>query len=128
MTKGLARAGFDLDLEHGLEREGELAKILSLSGGDHIEVKSDFKCRTTGNLFVEYQQKGRPSGIQTTEAEWWAFEYHDNCWLIVPTDVLLRKARLAWQQGFRRQGGDSNNYDGVLVPLLWLTSSLEVSM
>lgn len=125
MTRGPARSGFDLDLAHGEYREGALAEILRASG-PLIEVKSDGKCRETGFLFIEYQQKGRPSGIKTTEAQWWAFEYYDNFWLIVPTERLKRAARRAWHAGNRRAGGDNNAYEGVLVPLVWLTAPAQI--
>lgn len=127
MTNGPARAGFDLDLRHGQLREGALAEILSLRYGDRIEVKSDGRCRRTGRLFVEYEQKGRPSGIATTDAEWWAFEYYDDCWLVIPTIVLRRLARRALRAGLTALGGDDNLYRGALVPLDWLTSAMELA-
>jgi hypothetical protein len=51
------------------------------------EIKTDFKCAKgfdTGNLFVEYQSRKKPSGISTTEAEWFVtyFIYLDELWFI----------------------------------------------
>ena len=119
MAQGLARAGFDLDLEFGQAREESLAWVI---GDAKIEVKSDQACRRTGNLFVEYRQKGRPSGIAVTEADYWAFEYDDGCWLLVPTDKLKRICRRVWRDHpeQRKPGGDYDRYDGVLVPISWL--------
>ena len=84
-----------------------------------VEVKSDAIARRTGNLFIEYRQKGRPSGISVTEADYWAFEYDDDCWLVVPTDRLREVARgiYANHPERRRRGGDFNQYEGVLVPI-----------
>lgn len=116
MATGYARAGFDIDLRHGQSREDAFARVL---GEARVEIKSDAIARRTGNLFVEYRQKGRPSGIAVTEADYWAFEYDDDCWLVVPTDRLLEVARdiYANRPDLRRSGGDFNRYDGVLVPI-----------
>ncbi len=120
MTKGLSGSGFDLDLRYGKEREDALAYLLG--GNIKIEVKADLQCRKTGNLFVEYAQRGRPSDIAVTQADYWAFEYDDNCWLIVPTERLKVLARRAYKEGRRAMGGDYNNYAGVLLPINWLVA------
>jgi len=116
MTSGsCTRAGFDIDLRFGQEREGAFGKLLA-SSGDSVEIKSDQKCRRTGNLFVEYEQKGRPSGVSTTTASFWAFEFDDDCWVVVPTERLRLVARQAYRDESRRVlGGDFNRYRGVLV-------------
>lgn len=51
------------------------------------EVKTDFKCAPlfdTGNLFVEYQSRNKPSGISTTQADWFVtyFIYFNELWFI----------------------------------------------
>lgn len=51
------------------------------------EVKTDFKCAKgfdTGNLFVEFQSRKKPSGISTSQAEWFVtyFIYLDELWFI----------------------------------------------
>ena len=37
------------------------------------EVKTDFKVQYTNNLFIEYLQSNKPSGIQTTKAKYYIF-------------------------------------------------------
>ena len=37
-----------------------------------VEVKQDYKSQQTGNLVVEYEM-GKPSGIQTSKADYWVF-------------------------------------------------------
>ncbi len=37
-----------------------------------IEVKTDLKAKTTGNLFFEYQCNDKPSGLTSTQADKWA--------------------------------------------------------
>lgn len=123
MTKGLARAGFDIDLRDGQAREDALVHVFLNATVEH---KRDYECRKTGNLFIEYRQKGRPSGIAITTARWWAFEYDEDCWLIVPTDRLRACARQAYKDRTKRvRGGDNNNYEGVLIPIEWLVRPLK---
>ena len=120
MTVGFSGAGFDIDLREGQKREDALAYVLRLA---KVELKCDRMCRQTGNVFVELQQKGRWSGLATTESEFWAFEIDDQCWLIVPTAVLRDIVRLIWRENRARgrkamvSGGDFNRYKGVLVPI-----------
>lgn len=116
MTTGVARAGFDIDLAYGTSREDAFRHVLN---GATVEVKSDRECRRTGNLFIEYRQKGRPSGIAVTTADYWAFEYDDDCWLVVPIERLRSVARDVYRSrpDLRRKGGDFDLYDGVVVPI-----------
>jgi hypothetical protein len=126
MTEGIARSGFDIDLRDGKAAEKSLAHMLFNSAAGHlIEVKSDELCRKTGNLFIEFKQKGRPSGIATTEAHYWAFQYDKNCWLIVPTERLKGQARNAYAQGLITRGGDFDQYEGVLLPIEWLVKPMK---
>jgi hypothetical protein len=121
LSIGKAREGFDLDLKHGQSREDAISAILR--GEKLVEVKSDGKCRSTGNLFIEFEQKGRPSGIAVTKAGYYAFEYNDDEWLIVPTAKLKRVARQYFKMGEVKSGGDNNNYKGVLVPVTALVDA-----
>ena len=120
MTTGLARSGFDIDLDEAEMREGVLRDILR-ARGPYIELKSDKRCPETGNLFIEYRQKGRPSGIAVTESQWWATEFFPDRFIIVPYPVMLDRALAAHRERIRKgqapvRGGDFNRYDGILVP------------
>lgn len=117
MSSGLARQGFDLDLRHGEAREGALVHELLRS---RVEVKSDGQARRTGQVFVEYADRGRPSGIAVTTAARWAFEVDDDHWVIVPTERVREAARRALREGRRAVGGDFDRCDGALVPVEWL--------
>lgn len=123
MTRGLSNAGFDLDLHYGESREQAFLNILTKADVHcrRIECKSDRAAIRTGNVFIEYQQHGRPSGIATTTASYWAIEYDTNCWIFLPTMVLKTIFERAKRDKWRRKiGGDFNNYDGVLIPIEWL--------
>lgn len=60
---------FDLDLAYGQVFEYKVSEIL---GQSKIEVKTEKdKWKTTGNIVIEYESRGKPSGIITTEADYW---------------------------------------------------------
>lgn len=121
MADGVAREGFDIDLRFGQEREIRLAEVLLIRKGHHLELKSDQKAASTGNIFVEYRQHGRPSGISTTKAEWWTVEVLENTFVTLPVTRMRALVKLASEDRTRRiKGGDNNAYSGVLVPVEWL--------
>ena len=68
---------FQADLAKGQIGE-ELAKAL-IMGEIEVEVKTDFKWKETGNLYIElecyHQSTGKYelSGLSTTTADYWAF-------------------------------------------------------
>lgn len=119
MTEGLSHDGFAYDLRLGQLAENEFAEMVSRKD---IEVKDDRMAAMTGRLFVEYECRGKPSGIQTTQAHYWAWRI-GGVWLTVRTDDLKKLARVAWRdKARRRMGGDYDQSAGVLVPVLWLFS------
>ncbi len=61
-------SNFKHDLEVGQLAEKNLADIFSNST---IEVKMDFMAYKTGNFYVEYKSFKKPSGIATSEADFW---------------------------------------------------------
>ena len=68
------RTKFDLDLQYGQVREDIVSDMLQ---NKKIEVKSERGMwMDTGNICIEYQCYGRPSGITTTEADYW---FHNLC-------------------------------------------------
>jgi len=42
----------------------------------HVEVKSDYMAQKTGNVAVEVECRGKPSGLNVTEANWWVYRIH----------------------------------------------------
>lgn len=60
---------FDLDLAYGQVFEKKVADIL---GNSKIEVKTEKdKWKQTGNIVIEFESRGKPSGIITTTADYW---------------------------------------------------------
>ena len=68
------RKKFDLDLQYGKVREQLVADMLQ---DKKIEVKSERGMwQKTGNIAIEYQSYGKPSGIAATESDYW---FHNLC-------------------------------------------------
>ena len=42
-----------------------------------FEIKEDIRCADTGNVVVEFESRGKPSGICTTKADFWVFRVHE---------------------------------------------------
>ena len=99
---------FKTDLVLGNEGESILKDFLIKNGCKHIsnnddrkydlkmikkgvettyEIKTDYKCAPlfdTGNIFVEFECRGKESGIAVTEADWFVtyFKYLNEIWFI----------------------------------------------
>ena len=68
------RKKFDLDLKYGKVREQLVAEMLQ---DKKIEVKSERGMwQKTGNIAIEYESYGKPSGINATESDYW---FHNLC-------------------------------------------------
>ena len=68
------RKKFDIDLEYGKVREQLVADMLQ---DKKIEVKSERDIwQKTGNIAIEYESYGKPSGINATQSDYW---FHNLC-------------------------------------------------
>ena len=68
------RKKFDLDLQYGQVREKIVADMLQ---DKKIEVKSERGMwLQTGNIAIEYESYGKPSGINATNSDYW---FHNLC-------------------------------------------------
>lgn len=123
---------FDIDLKYGQEREQRLASILD-KDKNKIEVKTErdwwFK---TGNIAIEVECNGKPSGIMATKADYWvhilAEGDKDYCRLIFDTRTVKRLAKK--YIGTLKNGGDGWRSRFVLIPLaeIFLPKNLSKSM
>jgi len=111
---------FEYDLSVGKIGEKILGSILDDST---IEVKTDFEYHKTGNFYIEYQSRGKPSGISTTKAKYWALissrsrdlnQDSVSFFLIIETEKLKR---LCKKHYYRKNvlGGDSDTSVGLLI-------------
>ena len=107
---------WDIDLLRGINGEAEVLDILA----GKIEVKTDFKAHKTGNLAIELESYGKPSGIQTSEATWWLFNIQipnkKPLLLIITLERLRQIANKYAHQGKVIMGGDNYSSKLVVVP------------
>jgi hypothetical protein len=108
------KSDFDLDLSTGEQGEVLVHDMLQLST---IEVKTDFIADRTGNIAVEYESWGKPSGIAVTKARHWVFVIPNKIALFVETNRLKDIARRLYNEGRVTTGGDLNKSKMVLIPI-----------
>ena len=63
---------YNSDFRYDL-RIGQMSEIIigQLLTSRTVEVKMDFGVHNTGNFYIEYQSRGKASGIANTEADYW---------------------------------------------------------
>ena len=106
------RKKFDIDLEYGKVREQFVADMLQ---DKKIEVKSERGMwLKTGNIAIEYECYGKPSGINATKSDYW---FHNLCvgdevfaTLVFETKMLKKiiNASINENQVRSVSGGDHN--------------------
>ncbi len=104
---------FGYDLAVGQMSEKALGHILE---NKKIEVKRDLMAIRTGNLFIEYESRGKPSGISTSEAEYYCFDIGE-IFIILEKSKLMDMVMGLMETGKDIMGGDNNTSKGVLLPL-----------
>lgn len=104
---------FKYDLEIGQKYETALSEVL----GKKIEIKRDFKCLQTGNIFIEYESRGKKSGIATSEADWWCYWLSEHHLIMVELEKLKALCRTYFKTERDVRGGDSDTSKGILLPL-----------
>ena len=86
------RKKFDLDLAYGQLHED---KVLQMLENKKIEVKTERGMwTTTGNIAIEFESYGKPSGINATESDYWFHNLAINdevyCTLVFDTKTLRK--------------------------------------
>ena len=114
MTPTNARPNFDFDLKFGQDKENELIEIFK---DEKVECKTDKLCQKTGNVFVEFQDAGKASGISITKATYYAFclfkpERKCQIWVLIPT-AILKKLMKKYPI---KNGGDNWEARGHIIP------------
>lgn len=105
---------FRYDLKVGQVAEKMLADILK---GKKIEVKKDLQAHKTGNIFVEYESRGKPSGLATSEAEYYCYFLSDEHFVMIQTERFKEICRQYFRLNGHTKGGDSNTSKGILLPI-----------
>ena len=83
---------FDIDLAYGQLHE---QRVLGMLESKKLEVKTERDMWSkTGNIAIEFESYGKPSGIESTEADYW---FHNlsigedvYCTLVFKTEILKK--------------------------------------
>jgi hypothetical protein len=113
---------FDLQLSAALIQERELGRIFCDCKIEKIELKTEsWLWEQSGNICIEYECNGQPSGIAVTEADCWVHQLvRDDAtvvYLMFPISRLKELARDAIRKGRARIGGDGKRMKVALVRL-----------
>ena len=119
---------FDVDLEFGKQWEEHIDDVFS--GATKCEVKTERdKWASTGNICIEIESYGKPSGLTSTEAEVWVHNLvKDNelcCSLMFNTDKL--REVMKEMKPFTVMGGDNNASKLYLVNIAKLLTAVSQS-
>ena len=109
---------FDLDLQYGQLREQQVHDMFH---NKKIEIKTErYWCKKTGNIAIEYECNGKPSGIDKTESDFWiqilASGTDNYCKLIFDVPRLKRLVE-KYKPTHSKMIGDRNASRCVLIPL-----------
>ena len=120
---------FDIQLQQGKIQERKLAELLVGADIELIEVKAEsYIWERTGNLCIEFEWDGKPSGIANTKAGVWAhvmLRAEDGevmGWTLFKVERLKEICRQAYKEGRVRRGvGDDGKSAVILIRLrdLW---------
>jgi len=118
---------FKYDLMIGQEGESIMARLLA---DTTVEVKTDWIAARTGNVYIEYESRGKPSGLAKTQAKFWAYIIlkedtpRESFDVEAIQDILFFKVEKIkdvcrnWlKTNPPKKGGDSNTSLGCLIPI-----------
>jgi hypothetical protein len=105
---------FKYDLKIGQEGEKRAAQIFQ-TPIEKIEVKNDQKTIKTGNIYIEYESRGKKSGIATTEAEIIIIMIEGSAGGLFFYTEELKKILRPLIKTHTVRGGDSNTSKGILI-------------
>jgi hypothetical protein len=127
---------FDFDFERGRVGENLVGSFLQALEGSRIEVKTDYRVTETGNVYVEtwqYRLAGaidkKPSGINTTEADYWVFASPSGQGFIcIETDALKQIIRELDPPEVRQpiSNETSNASIGRIIPIRCIMDKLQL--
>lgn len=107
---------FQYDLKIGQEGEKHIALIFE-TPVDKIEVKRDMKAIKTGNLYFEYESRGKKSGIATTTAEYLFIIVDGSAGGLFFEVKKLREVLRPLIDTHTVLGGDNNTSKGILISI-----------
>jgi len=116
---------FDIDLKYGQEREQKVVSLLD-QDKNKIEVKTERDWwAKTGNIAIEIECWGKPSGLSVTQADYWVHILSlgkDDYYKLIFEVPKLKKITEKFKKNYRMIG-DNNASKCILIPLKELFQS-----
>lgn len=105
------------DLQCGLFGENMVGSLLQ-ADLSRIEVKTDFMAHETGNLYIEFMNGSKLSGLSTTKSDFYCFLIpQNNVMVMMPTEKLKEVAKRYYKATKKRKnGGDGKRAKGIALP------------
>jgi len=118
MIKTKANKKFDIDLKYGQVREEQVKNIFA---DKKIEVKTERDWwAKTGNIALEYECNGKPSGITATKSDYWIHILSkgkkNHCMLVFEVS-RLKKIVKEDKDTHTRMVGDGGRSKCVILPI-----------
>ena len=118
---------FKYDLKIGNIAEKKLADIFE---NKKIEIKYDKIAYSTGNIAIEYMSRNKPSGISTTQSDYYCYIIAntavEDIYLIMEINKLKELCRKYYQNNSIKAMGDDNSSLSVLIPIKELISTYNI--
>jgi hypothetical protein len=109
------KKNFRKDIQRGNEQQ---TLVMDVFEGDSFEIKSDFMAHRTGNIAIEFQCRGKDSGIRKTESKHWVYKITEPDIIIVFSTEKLRKFVEDNMGNYKViMGGDDKSSKMMLIPL-----------
>lgn len=97
-------------LEFGKTNEYDL--LLEMKGMElSFEIKEDFYCEKSGNVAVEFECRGKPSGISVSKALYYLYKIHTKTGILYAVCKTTTLKKMIDQELYHRvvSGGDSGS-------------------
>ena len=109
---------FTKDLSYGKKHEKLVMKSM-----ENFELKTDRMAHKTGNVYVEFQSRGKDSGIKVSKADTWIFKIvNGKDTHLFSVQIPLTRLKKLVSKNYRVvPGGDNLTSRGYLIPLTDLT-------
>jgi len=127
---------FDIDFARGLIGENLVSGLPQAIQSGTVEVKTDYRAVETGNFYIETWQYGkedesdkRQSGINTTQADFWAFVIpQTQAFFFIKTDHLkILMTNNNYRETRQPKINENTNASiGRLVPVMDMASQMLV--
>jgi hypothetical protein len=105
------------EIIHNDDNKYDLKVVLKNGESITVEVKEDFTCERTSNVGVEYECRGKPSGIATSRADLYMYKIHEpsgtiSFYLLDTKDLktAIREKKYFRQVSGGDAGSDSKNF------------------